>query len=287
MIKKVMLPLALLILVFPKLTRADEVYAAEFNQGNNRFGTIDLNTGNFTQIGSYGGTIINDIAYDPNGTLYGIENSTTLVTFNLSNGAILPVASFNVGGIETLAFDPANNELFAATQSSLYTLNINTAAATLIGAYGSAPGLGASGQNIRFAADGDLYVTNTSTDGTSTDLYRIDLTTGNATFLGGVVGYPNLVLANAGRDMYGVSVNVSAPGGTQQTLLTFDLSSLGDGSSPHNISVTSLNGTANIPQNFNFSGSQSASVVPEPTSISLMVVGFFTLVILIRRKKRV
>jgi len=86
--------------------------------------------------------------------------------------------------------------------------------------------------------------------------------------------------------MYGVSVNVSAPGGTQQTLLTFDLSSLGDGSSPHNISVTSLNGTANIPQNFNFSGSQAASVVPEPSSIALMGAGFCVLVIFIRRKKQ-
>jgi len=181
MIKKVMLLLALLIVASSEPTWADEVYAAEFNQGNNRFGTINLSTGNFTQLGSLGGTIINDIAYAPDGTLYGIENSATLVTFNLSNGAILPVANFNVGGIETLAFDPTNDELFAATQNSLYTLNITTAAATLIGAYGSAQGLGSSGQNIRFAADGDLYVTNTSTDGTSTNLYRLDLTTGNAT----------------------------------------------------------------------------------------------------------
>jgi len=281
-----MLLLALLTVAKLGNTCADEVFAAEFNQGNNRFGTINLNTGNFTQLGSYGGTIINDIAYDPNGSLYGIENSTTLVTFNKSDGTITPVANFNVGGIETLAFDPTNDALFAATQSSLYTLNITTAAATLIGAYGSAPGLGSSGQNIRFAADGDLYVTNTSTDGTSTDLYRLNLANGNATFLGGVIGYPNLVLANAGRDMYGVSVNVSAPGGTQQTLLTFDLGSLGDGSSPHNIAVTSLNGTANIPQNFNFSGSQTASVVPEPGSLVLILLGFCALVIFVRQKKR-
>lgn len=285
MLKKVMLLLALLTVVQIGNTCADEVFAAEFNQGNNRFGTINLNTGNFTQLGSYGGIIINDIAYDSDGILYGIENSTTLVTFNESNGAITPVANFNVGGIETFAFDPNNGELFAATQNSLYTLDPNTAQATLIGAYGSAPGLGTSGQNIRFASDGDLYVTNTSTDGITTDLYRLSLTDGNATFLGGVIGYPNLVLANAGHDMYGVSVNVSAPGGTQQTLLTFDLGSLGDGSSPHNISVTPLNGTANIPQNFNFSGSQAASAIPEPNSLALILAGFCMLVVFVLQKK--
>ena len=31
------------------------VYAVEFNQSNNRFGTIDLLTGNFTLISSIGG----------------------------------------------------------------------------------------------------------------------------------------------------------------------------------------------------------------------------------------
>jgi PEP-CTERM motif-containing protein len=286
-VKKILLViLACLAIAIPKLLWADQVFAAEFNQGNNRFGTIDLSTGIFTQLGSYGGIIINDIAYAPDGSLYGIENSATLVTFNESNGAITPVANFNVGGIETLAFDPTNGDLFAATQSSLYTLNLSTAQATLIGGFGPAPGLGASGQNIRFAADDNLYVTNTSTDGISTDLYRLDLTSGNATFLGGVVSYPNLVLANAGHDMYGVSVNVSAPGGTQQTLLTFDLGSLGDGSSPHNIAATPLNGTANIPQNFNFSGSQAASVVPEPSSLALIAAGFCALIIFLRKKKR-
>ena len=286
MVKNIILILTFFTFVSPVSIWAEDVFAAEFNQGNNRFGTINLSTGNFTQLGSYGGTIINDIAYAPDGNLYGIENSTTLVTFNESNGAITPVANFNVGGIETFAFDPTNGDLFAATQSSLYTLNVTTAAATLIGNYGSAPGLGTSGQNIRFAADGDLYVTNTSTDGTTTDLYRLSLTNGSATLLGGVVGYPNLVLANAGHDMYGVSVNVSAPGGTQQTLLTFDLSSLGNGSSPHNIAVTPLNGTANIPQNFNFSGSQRASVVPEPSSLVLMAAGICTLLIFLRKRKR-
>ena len=60
------------------------VYAAEYNQPTNRFGTINLLNGNFTTIASIGKALINDIAYCPtNGVVYGISNSSTLVTFNI------------------------------------------------------------------------------------------------------------------------------------------------------------------------------------------------------------
>src|ERR1017187_9205936 len=50
------------------------VYAMQFNQGNNSFGTINLLTGSFSQLGSEGGTLFNDIAAASNGRLYGIVN---------------------------------------------------------------------------------------------------------------------------------------------------------------------------------------------------------------------
>ena len=92
------------------------VYAAEYNQSTNRFGTIDLLNGNFTQIATIG-TLINDLAYCPtNGMLYGILNSTTLVTFNETNGAITSIGNFNVS-IQSLAFRPSDGVLFGATQT--------------------------------------------------------------------------------------------------------------------------------------------------------------------------
>jgi hypothetical protein len=39
------------------------VYAAEYNQATNRFGTIDLVSGNFTRISSMGRALINDIEF--------------------------------------------------------------------------------------------------------------------------------------------------------------------------------------------------------------------------------
>ena len=55
-------------------------YAMQFNQANNNFGLIDLLTGNFTQLGTEGSTLFNDVAASPNGNLYGIINSASLVT---------------------------------------------------------------------------------------------------------------------------------------------------------------------------------------------------------------
>ena len=123
------------------------VYAAEFNQSANRFGTINLLNGNFTQIASIGSTLINDIAYCPtNGMLYGISNTTALVTFNQTNGVVTTVANLSVSSIESLAFRPSDGVLFGCTQSKLYTINPANGTATSVGSFGSPPNLGTTGQ---------------------------------------------------------------------------------------------------------------------------------------------
>ena len=70
----------------------NNVYAVEF-LGNNRFGTINLMNGTFTQIADLGSTLYNDIAYAPDGTLYGLANNgASLVTFDSTTGDVTPVA---------------------------------------------------------------------------------------------------------------------------------------------------------------------------------------------------
>ena len=46
----------------------NDVYAVEFNTGDNGFGIINLMNGTFTQISDLGSTLYNDIAYAPDGT---------------------------------------------------------------------------------------------------------------------------------------------------------------------------------------------------------------------------
>ena len=110
------------------------VYAVEYNQPTNRFGTINLLNGSFTRISSIGTVMINDIAYCPtNATLYGISNTTALVTFNKTNGTMTRVAALSISGIESLAFRYSDGVLFGATHTILYRINPATGSATSVG----------------------------------------------------------------------------------------------------------------------------------------------------------
>ena len=242
--------------------QSNVVFAVEFNQSNNRFGTIDLWNGNFTLITNIGGTLINDLAYCPtNGMLYGIVNSTTLVTFNKTTGAITNIGNFNAS-IQSLAFRYSDGVLFGATQTGLYIINTVTGAATLVGSFGSPRNLGTQGQNIRFAQDGNLYVSNTSAN---TDIYRINTTNGVATWMGEAVGIPYLMLMNGDNYMYGVYISLGSSSGPQNILASFDLTSFvaggtnADGST-HQISIAMVGAGTNFPINFIFSGSVSPAV---------------------------
>jgi hypothetical protein len=252
----------------------DYVYAAEFNQADNSFGILDLLTGNFTPISDLGGTIYNDIAYDAqSGTVYGIQNNcANLVTIDKTTGAVTVIAPFNVSGIESIAFNPVTGVLYGCAQSGLYTIDPSTAEATFVGSFGSPYNLNTA-QNIRFDDDGNLYLSNTSDN---TDIYQVNIQTGQATFVGEATGYADLVLMNAGQYMYGVSIPAINGGTAQPELVSFDLSSFVPGGtnadgSIHQITPTLVGGGPAFPVNFDFSG-QVPAVIPPPWSPKLTIV---------------
>jgi len=178
----------------------DIVYAVEFNTGDNGFGTINLMNGDFTEIADLGSTLYNDIAYAPDGTLYGIANNgSSLVTFDSTNGAVTTVASLNVPGLESIAFNPSDGVLFGAAQNGLYTIDPTTGTSSYIGSFGSPYNLNLA-QNIRFDSDGNLYLSNTG-DSTGTDIYQVNTNTGNATLVGEATGYSDLVLKKGSQYM--------------------------------------------------------------------------------------
>jgi hypothetical protein len=240
----------------------NDVYAVEF-LGNNRFGTLNLMNGTFTQISSLSGTY-NDIAYAPDGSLFGLyNNGASLVTFDKTTGAATPAASLSVAGIESIAFDPSDGVLFGvglsvigAPQNGLYTINPTTGETTLVGSFGDAYNLyNPYPQNIRFDSDGNLYLSNTSDN---TDLYRVNTGNGSATFVGEVTGYANLILENGSQYMYGVSIPSINGANAQPVLVSFDLGSF------HQISVTMVGAGGQFPVNFNFSGN-----VPDPLPVNI------------------
>jgi hypothetical protein len=250
-------------------------YAMEFNQANNRFGIINLLTGGFTQLGTEGSTLFNDIAASPNGTLYGIINTTWLVTLNTNNGAVLTSVAFNVSGIESLAIN-SNGTLYGATQGALYTVNALNGQASLVGSFNNSA-IGNRGQNIRFGIDGYLYDTDAGVNATNTRLFRISTGNGQATLMGTVTNFPGLCLENAGSQMYGVGIELGSGSTLMQNLVGIDLSSLVPGGTNLDGSPVYINYyllTDNFPNNFNISSADLFIVpVPEPGSLWLSLMG--------------
>jgi hypothetical protein len=246
----------------------NDVYAVQFNTGDNGFGIINLMNGDFTKISDLGSTLYNDIAFAPNGTLYGLANNgASLVTFDSTTGNVTPVASLGGSGIESIAFNPNNGALFGASESGLYTIDPTTGQTSYIGDFGSPYGCNLW-QNIRFDSDGNLYLSNTG-DSTGTDLYQINTGTGAATLVGEVDGYSDLILENGSQYMYGVSIPSINGADAQPVLVSFDLGSFVAGGtnadgSIHQISVTMVGSGADFPINFNFSGN-----VPNPLPVNI------------------
>jgi len=261
--------------LFTSAAFGQQVYAMQFNQGTNLFVTINLTNGIITHLGNEGSTLFNDVAAAPNGTLYGIVNSSSLVTLNTANGATLNSISFNVSGIESLAISTGGT-IYGATQSALYTINPLTGQATLIGNFNNSL-INNSGQNIRFAYDGNLYDTDGGVNATNTDLFRISMVNGAATLMGVVTNFPGLTLENSGSQMYGVGIQLGSTSKLVQDLVGIDLSTLKPGGtnangSPLDIGYQLL--TPSFPNNYNFSSSATFIVsVPEPNAIVCSLMG--------------
>ena len=252
----------------------NDVYAVEFNTGDNGFGVINLMNGTFTQISDLGSTLYNDIAYAPDGTLYGLANNgASLVTFDSATGNVTPVASLGGSGIESIAFNPNSGVLFGASESGLYTIDPTTGQASYVGDFGNPYGCNLW-QNIRFDSDGNLYVSNTSGN---TDIYRVNTDTGAATFEGEAEGYANLILENGSQYMYGVSIPSINGADAHPVLVSFDPGSFVAGGtnadgSIHQIAVTMVGSGGDFPVNFNFSGNVPNPLpanIPDASTISI------------------
>jgi hypothetical protein len=280
--------LAGLILFTSTTAFSQTAYAMQFNQGNNFFGIINLLNGGFTQLGTEGSTLFNDIAASPNGNLYGIVNSTSLVTLNTNNGVVLTSVAFSAGGIESLAIAP-NGTLYGATQGALYTIDPLSGLASLVGNFNNSA-IGNSGQNIRFGADGNLYDTDGGVSANNTDLFQISTVNGHATLMGVVTNFPGLCLENSGSQLYGVGIQLGSASSLFQDLVGIDLSSLSPGGtnldgSPLDISYNLL--TANFPNNYNFSSADLFIVpAPEPSTVALSILGGTIFLMISRSRMR-
>jgi len=125
--------------------RSDGMLFAATGNGDARILAIDPQTGQETEVGSFGSGIVLALEFI-DGVLYGTyetlptSSSSDLVTIDQSTGALATVGSIGFPLVEGLAYDRLNGLLYGVTSGAsggdLVTVDMTTGAGTLIGATG-------------------------------------------------------------------------------------------------------------------------------------------------------
>ncbi len=162
---------------------------------NGPFGTLDLNTGAYTYLGTT--SVFLSGLGTANGKLYGAnygENGPlgTLYSVNTANGNLTAVGS---SGISYEDIGSTTKGLYAiGSDFNLYSVNPANGAATLVGGTGLSSFGGVFGES---AGSSTLYIT------AGTELYSVSTTSGLATAIGYMSGQYMGALVQEGGILYG------------------------------------------------------------------------------------
>jgi hypothetical protein len=171
--------------------------------GGGAFGTIDLNTGVFTQLGLTNNVPVAGLAL-VGSTLYANGQGTVgnsrgqLYSVNPATGALMSIGSPT--GIDFTAFGSYGGTLYALDHTSananLYSINPSTGAATLLGPTNTGQSL--AGYFALSTNSTALYFSLNS------NLYTLNTSTGQATVVGGLGGGIQVgAMAEVGGVLYG------------------------------------------------------------------------------------
>jgi outer membrane protein assembly factor BamB len=260
------------------------------------FGTTDLNTGIFTQIGPNTPEIQQGLVAGPNGSLLTLGASGNLDSINPRTGVTTVIGPTGLGNCSTpvSACGPTSandivgfgGAIYATDyRNDLYRINPSTGAAAMIGATGipAVPfppfSMNADGSfnyydETLFGSGGKLYATfdagtfnpasgeETSLVGPA--LYQIDPATGIATFI-----------APTAKDL-AAAVDVNG------TVYAFEF----PGESSEVLTLNPANGQTTFLENFDSTAGivDGAAFVPEPASLVLGGIGIAAVLICIRRR---
>ncbi len=160
-----------------------------------QLGRVDVQTGNVDIVGQMN-TSMDDIAFDPDGFLYGVGNGI-LYSIDPATASISTIGNLTTF-VNSLVFD-ASGTLYAASDR-LYTIDLTTGLATSIGNAGTRYD---SSGDLAFV-DGTLYLS--AKGNASDDLYRLDTLDGRGTRIGGIGAVDVLGLASSNNhNLFGVA----------------------------------------------------------------------------------
>lgn len=252
--------------VGPPSARADlSVYVTG---SGNEFGTIDLQTGVFSQITILNlpaGDAIYGMGFGADGMLYGIDSEPTanLWQINPSNGAVAEIGSIGESAAGATADASGKLYVISADDPALYyTLNPPSTSPSVVGP----TGIGNAGGLMAVTPDGSQLFA-TSNTGMTWDLVRIDPTTGGSSTIGDTGFTPDTGLFVGGM-LYGFDTSSDA-------IITLDTTT---GAGMQVATYSLPNGDVIV----------SAAALPEPSSLVLGAVGTIVAcsVSLIRHRRR-
>ena len=215
---------------------AASIYVVNYS---NQFGTVDVSTGHFTPISSIdptatGGGLLGLVS-GPSGSLLSMDFNGNLDAIRPSTGALSPIGSTGLG-INAFALGSFGSQIFATAYSNkLYRVNPTTGHATLVGPTGipsdheypftvnpdgSIELCDESLTDVNgvlyatydeFAVGSDGHTINPPGDPSNAPaLYRIDPSTGKATFIAPTSGQITSTFSSDGN-LYGFRGNLNSP----------------------------------------------------------------------------
>lgn len=231
-------------------------------------GTVDVETGEVRHIGFTGRSLV-DIAFNPNGDLYGITFSQ-LFKLNKTTGAATLVGNMGAS-LNSLVFGK-DGALYGAS-NGLYRIDVMTGAATAVSSGNTGYDYSSSG-DLAFIGS-DLFLSSTPGD----SLVQIDTTTGVGRLVGNI-GYTGVygLASDNNVNLYGVTgttvIKIDPFTGASIALVNYG----GQG-------LYGANGTAFIAEAA-VQEPEDPTDVPEPTTALLLGLGSFGVYMSRRRSKK-
>jgi hypothetical protein len=257
--------------------RADTVVHATADNGTTfLFGTMDLTTGQFTQIATTT-PLFGSLTAGPGGTLYGGEGNLNYNLDTISPSGVpsqfgtvtAPSNSFGFTGLVSAGAAGFYaiyqvGSLPGPFSATLEHISADGNSSSVVGTL-SASFWSFNSGNLAFGPNGSLYFNVWPTPSEVATLYAVNTTTGVATAVGSGLGSPDpLALASVGSTLYGIDTFIPS----NPAIYTIDTTTG---------VATAIGTVSGLPAGYTLD--TMAGSVPEPGTITLLGTG--TLVLLV------